>query len=174
MPVHLVLAHRRNVAMYLAKFFRKVNSPEGSREQQQSAAFTPSLDDNGSAREDDATADYWDSFVIDEESLPDLSLGSSVTTVPDEPNIIRRRIVSLSHFADAVPSLDTHNCPKLTGQFALVKECRVGLWSELTFACNECNEIRKLATDPIKEPTSLIDKAHLGVNDAAVWAFTSV
>ncbi|KAH8035576.1 hypothetical protein HPB51_007759 [Rhipicephalus microplus] len=143
-------------------------------EQRQSAACTPCLDDSGFAREDDATSEYWDNFGIVEESLPGLSLETSVTTQPEEPIITGRRVVSLAHFVNAVRSLDDHSCPKLTGRFALVKERRVGLWSELTFTCSECQEIRKLTTDPVTEPTSLTDKANVGVNDAAVWAFMSI
>ncbi|KAH7955256.1 hypothetical protein HPB51_028142 [Rhipicephalus microplus] len=153
---------------------RKANSPESNREQRQSAACTPCLDDSGFAREDDATSEYWDNFGIVEESLPGLSLETSVTTQPEEPIITGRRVVSLAHFVNAVRSLDDHSCPKLTGRFALVKERRVGLWSELTFTCSECQEIRKLTTDPVTEPTSLTDKANVGVNDAAVWAFMSI
>ncbi|KAH8027560.1 hypothetical protein HPB51_007110 [Rhipicephalus microplus] len=152
----------------------KANSPESNREQRQSAAGTPCLDDSGFAREDDATSEYWDNFGIIEESLPGLSLETSVTTQPEEPIITGRRVVSLAHFVNAVRSLDDHSCPKLTGRFALVKERRVGLWSELTFTCSECPEIRKLTTDPITEPTSLTDKANIGVNDAAVWEFMSI
>ncbi|KAH7958148.1 hypothetical protein HPB51_027866 [Rhipicephalus microplus] len=155
-------------------FEGKVNSPESNREQRQSAACTPCLDDSGFAREDDATSEYWDNFGIVEESLPGLSLETSVTTQPEEPIITGRRVVSLAHFVNAVRSLDDHSCPKLTGRFALVKERRVGLWSELTFTCSECQEIRKLTTDPVTEPTSLTDKANVGVNDAAVWAFMSI
>ncbi|KAH8038485.1 hypothetical protein HPB51_001658 [Rhipicephalus microplus] len=125
-------------------------------------------------REDDATCEYWDNFGIVEESLPGLSLERSVTTQPEEPIITGRRVVSLAHFVNAVRSLDDHSCPKLTGRFALVKERRVGLWLELTFTCSECQEIRKLTTDPVTEPTSLTDKANVGVNDAAVWAFMSI
>lgn len=132
------------------------------------------MDDSGFAREDDATSEYWDNFGIVEESLPGLSLETSVTTQPEEPIITGRRVVSLAHFVNAVRSLDDHSCPKLTGRFALVKERRVGLWSELTFTCSECQEIRKLTTDPVTEPTSLTDKANIGVNDAAVWAFMSI
>ncbi|KAH8031390.1 hypothetical protein HPB51_016574 [Rhipicephalus microplus] len=152
----------------------KANSPESNREQRQSAACTPCLDDSGFAREDDATSEYWDNFGIVEESLPGLSLETSVTTQPEEPIITGRRVVSLAHFVNAVRSLDDHSCPKLTGRFALVKERRVGLWSELTFTCSECQEIRKLTTDPVTEPTSLTDKANVGVNEAAVWAFMSI
>ncbi|KAH8027314.1 hypothetical protein HPB51_004226 [Rhipicephalus microplus] len=155
-------------------FEGKANSPESNREQRQSAACTPCLDDSGFAREDDATSEYWDNFGIVEESLPGLSLETSVTTQPEEPIITGRRVVSLAHFVNAVRSLDDHSCPKLTGRFALVKERRVGLWSELTFTCSECQEIRKLTTDPVTEPTSLTDKANVGVNDAAVWAFMSI
>lgn len=132
------------------------------------------MDDSGFAREDDATSEYWDNFGIVEESLLGLSLETSVTTQPEEPIITGRRVVSLAHFVNAVRSLDDHSCPKLTGRFALVKERRVGLWSELTFTCSECQEIRKLTTDPVTEPTSLTDKANVGVNDAAVWAFMSI
>ncbi|KAH8022336.1 hypothetical protein HPB51_023389 [Rhipicephalus microplus] len=153
---------------------RKANSPESNREQCQSAACTPCLDDSGFAREDDATSEYWDNFGIVEESLLGLSLETSVTTQPEEPIITGRRVVSLAHFVNAVRSLDDHSCPKLTGRFALVKERRVGLWSELTFTCSECQEIRKLTTDPVTEPTSLTDKANIEVNDAAVWAFMSI
>ncbi|KAH8036449.1 hypothetical protein HPB51_000571 [Rhipicephalus microplus] len=155
-------------------FEGKANSPESNREKRQSAACTPCLDDSGFAREDDATSEYWDNFGIVEESLPGLSLETSVTTQPEEPIITGRRVVSLAHFVNAVRSLDDHSCPKLTGRFALVKERRVGLWSELTFTCSECQEIRKLTTDPVTEPTSLTDKANVGVNDAAVWAFMSI
>ncbi|KAH8029635.1 hypothetical protein HPB51_002088 [Rhipicephalus microplus] len=155
-------------------FEGKANSPESNRPQRQSAACTPCLDDSGFAREDDATSEYWDNFGIVEESLPGLSLETSVTTQPEEPIITGRRVVSLAHFVNAVRSLDDHSCPKLTGRFALVKERRVGLWSELTFTCSECQEIRKLTTDPVTEPTSLTDKANVGVNDAAVWAFMSI
>ncbi|KAH8042566.1 hypothetical protein HPB51_024619 [Rhipicephalus microplus] len=154
--------------------YRKANSPESNREQRQSAACTPCLDDSGFAREDDATSEYWDNFGIVEESLPGRNLETSVTTQPEEPIITGRRVVSLAHFVNAVRSLDDHSCPKLTGRFALVKERRVGLWSELTFTCSECQEIRKLTTDPVTEPTSLTDKANVGVNDAAVWAFMSI
>ncbi|KAH8034136.1 hypothetical protein HPB51_020708 [Rhipicephalus microplus] len=155
-------------------FEGKAKSPESNREQRQSAACTPCLDDSGFAREDDATSEYWDNFGIVEESLPGLSLETSVTTQPEEPIITGRRVVSLAHFVNAVRSLDDHSCPKLTGRFALVKERRVGLWSELPFTCSECQEIRKLTTDPVTEPTSFTDKANVGVNDAAVWAFMSI
>ncbi|KAH8042477.1 hypothetical protein HPB51_023525 [Rhipicephalus microplus] len=152
----------------------KANSPESNREQRQSATCTPCLDDSGFAREDDATSEYWDNFGIVEESLPGLSLETSVTTQPEEPIITGRRVVSLAHFMNAVRSLDDHSCPKLSGRFALVKERRVGLWLELTFSCSECQEIKKLTTDPVTEPTSLTDKANIGVSDAAVWAFMSI
>ncbi|XP_075752279.1 uncharacterized protein LOC142818013 [Rhipicephalus microplus] len=154
--------------------FTPFKEGEFAGEQRQSAACTPCLDDSGFAREDDATSEYWDNFGIVEESLPGLSLETSVTTQPEEPIITGRRVVSLAHFVNAVRSLDDHSCPKLTGRFALVKERRVGLWSELTFTCSECQEIRKLTTDPVTEPTSLTDKANVGVNDAAVWAFMSI
>nr|XP_037272822.1 uncharacterized protein LOC119164712 [Rhipicephalus microplus] len=165
---------RARAAAAFSHHSRKANSPESNREQRQSAACTPCLDDSGFAREDDATSEYWDNFGIVEESLPGLSLETSVTTQPEEPIITGRRVVSLAHFVNAVRSLDDHSCPKLTGRFALVKERRVGLWSELTFTCSECQEIRKLTTDPVTEPTSLTDKANVGVNEAAVWAFMSI
>nr|XP_037275869.1 uncharacterized protein LOC119168575 [Rhipicephalus microplus] len=169
-----IAACRARAAAAFSHHSRKANSPESNREQRQSAACTPCLDDSGFAREDDATSEYWDNFGIVEESLPGLSLETSVTTQPEEPIITGRRVVSLAHFVNAVRSLDDHSCPKLTGRFALVKERRVGLWSELTFTCSECQEIRKLTTDPVTEPTSLTDKANVGVNDAAVWAFMSI
>ncbi|XP_075730553.1 uncharacterized protein LOC119185864 [Rhipicephalus microplus] len=133
---------RARAAAAFSHHSRKANSPESNREQRQSAACTPCLDDSGFAREDDATSEYWDNFGIVEESLPGLSLETSVTTQPEEPIITGRRVVSLAHFVNAVRSLDDHSCPKLTGRFALVKERRVGLWSELTFTCRECQEIR--------------------------------
>ncbi|KAH8033142.1 hypothetical protein HPB51_007872 [Rhipicephalus microplus] len=169
-----IAACRARAAAAFSDHSRKANSPESNREQRQSAACTPCLDDSGFAREDDATSEYWDNFGIVEESLPGLSLETSVTTQPEEPIITGRRVVSLAHFVNAVRSLDDHSCPKLTERFALVKERRVGLWSELTFICSECQEIRKLTTDPVTEPTSLTDKANVGVNDAAVWAFMSI
>ncbi|KAH8024438.1 hypothetical protein HPB51_022947 [Rhipicephalus microplus] len=45
---------------------------------------------------------------------------------------------------------------------------------ETTEVYGKWKEIRKLTTDPITEPTSLTDKANIGVNDAAVWAFMSI
>lgn len=172
----LIELSRRNdeVRRVLFHFFRKEGSQESS-EQQRSAACTPSLEDNGTTIEDGTTVEYWDSFGIGEEPLPDLSIESSfASTQPEEPNISGRRIVSLSHFVDAVRSLDNHMCPKSTGRFVFVKERRVGLWSELMFSCTECGEIKKLTTDPVPEPTSLTDKTTLGINDAAVWAFMSI
>ncbi|XP_075556529.1 uncharacterized protein LOC142588576 [Dermacentor variabilis] len=167
-------SRRARAAAAFSHHSRKEGSQESS-EQQRSAACTPSLEDSGTTIEDGTTVEYWDSFGIGEEPLPDLSIESSfASTQPEEPNISGRRIVSLSHFVDVVRSLDNHMCPKSTGRFVFVKEHRVGLWSELTFSCTECGEIKKLTTDPVPEPTSLTDKTILGINDAAVWAFMSI
>ncbi|KAH7942387.1 hypothetical protein HPB49_023753 [Dermacentor silvarum] len=170
----IAASRRTRAATAFSHPSRKEGSQESS-EQQRSAACTPSLEDSGTTIEDGTTVEYWDSFGIDEEPLPDLCIESTfASTQPEEPNISGRRIVSLGHFVDAVRSLDNHVCPKSTGRFVFVKERKVGLWSELMFSCNECGERKKLTTDPVPEPTSLTDKTILGINDAAVWAFMSI
>lgn len=124
----------------------------------------------------EATADYWDGLGI-QESLPELSFEKdiSVVTVQDG-GICGRRVVSVGHFMEAAQELGEHRCPcPGGGHFEFQKERRIGLWSEFKFQCSGCHEVRKVTTDPVAEPTPLAEKTTaLGINDATVWAFTSI
>ncbi|XP_077484482.1 uncharacterized protein LOC144094390 [Amblyomma americanum] len=119
--------------------------------------------------------DYWDGLGI-ENPLPELVFqrDSSFPTAQDA-GICGRRVVSVDHFVKAVQELGEHRCPCPNGgRFEYKEERRIGLWSEFKFQCNGCHELRRVATDPVAEPTPLTDKAALGINDATVWAFTSI
>lgn len=128
---------------------------------------------------DDEGSGYWNGLGLnrDEPDLPDLSIQRNMNTAetPRPQAISGRRVVSLMHFIAAIRCLDAHSCPQSKeGRFVLQYERKVGLWSELTFRCSGCNEVRKVSTDPVQEPTPLGDNLGLGVNDAAIWAFMSI
>ncbi|KAH9372995.1 hypothetical protein HPB48_018976 [Haemaphysalis longicornis] len=128
-----------------------------------------------SASSHEAMADYWDGLGI-QELLPELSFERDVS-VPTAQNggVCGRRVVSVGHFMKAAQELGEHRCPfPGGGHFEFEEERRIGLWSEFKFQCSGCHEVTKVTTDPVAEPTPLAEKAALGVNDATVWAFTSI
>lgn len=128
-----------------------------------------------SASSHEAMADYWDGLGI-QELLPELSFERDVS-VPTAQNggVCGRRVVSVGHFMKAAQELGEHRCPfPGGGHFEFEEERRIGLWSEFKFQCSGCHEVTKVTTDPVAEPTPLAQKAALGVNDATVWAFTSI
>lgn len=110
-----------------------------------------------------------------DEELPDLIIvdASVSAPAPETATISGRRIISPAHFIAAIRDLDKHHCCS-EEKFVYKSERQVGLWSEFKFSCDECHEVRTVTTDPIAEPTPLKDKTKLGVNDSAVWGFTSV
>lgn len=123
----------------------------------------------------EATADYWDGLGI-REPLPELSFERDFgdPTVQDG-GICGRRVVSVGHLMKAAQELGEHRCPcSGGGHFEFQEERRIGLWSEFKFQCSGCHEVRKVTTDPVAEPTPLAEKTALGINDATVWAFTSI
>lgn len=112
-----------------------------------------------------------------DEELPDLIFvdASVPAPAPETATILGRRIISPAHFIQAIRDLDRHDCSSsVAGKFVYKSERQVGLWSEFKFSCDECHQVKTVTTDPIVEPTPLKDKSELGVNDSAVWAFTSI
>lgn len=139
---------------------------------------SPSCSNARSTLEMDATAE--DSHTVSwptiEEDLPDLNIESSSPPLQSEKeNISGRRIVDISHFIHSIRELDRHECPHPeAGRFVYKCERVVGLWSEFTFACEKCHQVRTVTTDPIREPTPLQGKKELGINDSTVWGFMSI
>lgn len=112
-----------------------------------------------------------------DEELPDFIIvdASVPAPAPLTATISERRIISPAHFIRAIRDLNRHDhSSSAAGKFVYKCERQVGLWSEFKFSCNECHEVKTVTTGPIVEPTSLKDKTKLGVNDSAVWGFTSI
>ncbi|CAN7985916.1 unnamed protein product [Ixodes hexagonus] len=112
-----------------------------------------------------------------DEELPDLIIVDASVPAPasETATISGRMIISPAHFIQAIRDLDRHDCSSsVAGKFVYKSERQVGLWSEFKFSCDECHQVKTVTTDPIVEPTPLKDKSELGVNDSAVWAFTSI
>ncbi|CAN7947580.1 unnamed protein product [Ixodes pacificus] len=112
-----------------------------------------------------------------DEELPDhIIVDASVPALaPETATISGRRIISPARFIQTIRDLDRHDCSSsVAGKFVYKCERQVGLWSEFKFSCNEGHEVKTVTTEPIVESTSLKDKTKLGVNDSAVWGFTSI
>ncbi|XP_064475458.1 uncharacterized protein LOC135389325 [Ornithodoros turicata] len=111
-----------------------------------------------------------------EEDLPDLPVEVNPPVQHEEDRILGRRLISPAHFIKSFREMAEYVCPEIFGeQFTFQKERKVGLWSEFTYKCSGCGQVKKITTDPVLEPTSLVaEEKMMGVNDAAVWAFITI